>query len=434
MQRVGSTRRKKASEIPFGIRAIESGIEVDGVWISRSNTPVPSAPPSPAPASPLSSPSIVPRPHPHLKDSPDRSSSASNISRLDIPQPVHGYPGVNLRHSGPSSSSLNTPSERLKPASDLPDLTRVQPTRPTYQPRHSSQLRYSNSHDYDDDDVAPATGLESDGFSSDRKTSDGALAFSCSCSWALGRVALFADMRPASDDQTEQRVLESSPASAISEEHPLSFQREEFDSASEFSFRMASSDRINETTTILPLEPSFQSLGYPTPEPEQAPPAVPRIKLNGVDNELSATRHLTEHNWYFTKPPTPLHENENPFTTPRKNPIETQQTRRSMGLNNSEPSYSQYRNSDKDERLQKDMDTQLTPAVERHRPKSESQVIRKINSGFEILRPGTLNRPQVDDDTHSKGEINAEKPTSRKLQRRSRDVGHSRGSKFVEET
>ncbi|CAD0109298.1 unnamed protein product, partial [Aureobasidium uvarum] len=28
--------------IPFGIRAIESGIEVDGVWISRNNTPAPS--------------------------------------------------------------------------------------------------------------------------------------------------------------------------------------------------------------------------------------------------------------------------------------------------------------------------------------------------------------------------------------------------------
>lgn len=27
-------------EIPFGIRAIQSGIEVDGVWISRTNTPV----------------------------------------------------------------------------------------------------------------------------------------------------------------------------------------------------------------------------------------------------------------------------------------------------------------------------------------------------------------------------------------------------------
>jgi hypothetical protein len=26
-------------EIPFGIRAIQSGIEIDGVWISRTNTP-----------------------------------------------------------------------------------------------------------------------------------------------------------------------------------------------------------------------------------------------------------------------------------------------------------------------------------------------------------------------------------------------------------
>lgn len=32
--------------VPFGIRAIESGIEVDGVWISRSNTPAPSTAPS----------------------------------------------------------------------------------------------------------------------------------------------------------------------------------------------------------------------------------------------------------------------------------------------------------------------------------------------------------------------------------------------------
>jgi hypothetical protein len=29
----------KDDDIPFGIRAIESGIEVDGVWISRTNTP-----------------------------------------------------------------------------------------------------------------------------------------------------------------------------------------------------------------------------------------------------------------------------------------------------------------------------------------------------------------------------------------------------------
>lgn len=35
-----SQREEMKNDIPFGIRAIESGIEIDGVWISRSNTPV----------------------------------------------------------------------------------------------------------------------------------------------------------------------------------------------------------------------------------------------------------------------------------------------------------------------------------------------------------------------------------------------------------
>lgn len=32
-------REKEGAEVPFGIRAIESGVEVEGVWVSRSNTP-----------------------------------------------------------------------------------------------------------------------------------------------------------------------------------------------------------------------------------------------------------------------------------------------------------------------------------------------------------------------------------------------------------
>ncbi|KAH8737313.1 hypothetical protein BGZ61DRAFT_470774 [Ilyonectria robusta] len=35
-------------EVPFGIRAIQSGIEVEGIWISRPNTPDPSQPATPA--------------------------------------------------------------------------------------------------------------------------------------------------------------------------------------------------------------------------------------------------------------------------------------------------------------------------------------------------------------------------------------------------
>jgi hypothetical protein len=177
MQRVRSTRRRKGPEVPFGIRAIESGIEVDGVWISRSNTPAPSAPPSPASAA-----SIALRPTPpKQEDSADRSSTTSNISRLDIPQPVHAYPGAYSRHSGSYSTMQDISSKRLMPidnlhilpALDQLDLVRAQPTRPTYRPRLSSQLRYSNSHDYDDNGGAAAAALESHRFASNRKTFHG---------------------------------------------------------------------------------------------------------------------------------------------------------------------------------------------------------------------------------------------------------------------
>ena len=38
-QRRGKAYGTSKEEIPFGIRALESGIEVDGVWVSRPNTP-----------------------------------------------------------------------------------------------------------------------------------------------------------------------------------------------------------------------------------------------------------------------------------------------------------------------------------------------------------------------------------------------------------
>lgn len=51
------------SEIPFGARALERGIKVEGIWVSDNNTPLPSPqqpstpavsrPPSPTPESPL---------------------------------------------------------------------------------------------------------------------------------------------------------------------------------------------------------------------------------------------------------------------------------------------------------------------------------------------------------------------------------------------
>lgn len=57
-----------------------------------------------------------------------------------------------------------------------------------------------------------------------------------------------------------------------------------------------------------------------------------------------------------------------------------------------------------------------------------SQVVRKVNSGFEILRPGTLDTPRQSSDTADAREEYNRK--SKKLQRRSRA---SSGSNFIED-
>ncbi|KAL8715262.1 MAG: hypothetical protein Q9220_001220 [cf. Caloplaca sp. 1 TL-2023] len=140
-------RRKKGNDVPFGIRAIESGIEVDGVWISRSNTPGNSVPASPA----LSANQESTAP-PHV--TADRTSTISNMSRLEIPQPAHGHIRPNAgrsahsNHSRASGNPFDRPLSSEQSASRASSLYSEQTPRgrPTYQPRRASHLRYSNSH------------------------------------------------------------------------------------------------------------------------------------------------------------------------------------------------------------------------------------------------------------------------------------------------
>ncbi|KAL8948142.1 MAG: hypothetical protein Q9222_005641 [Ikaeria aurantiellina] len=142
-----TTRRMKGNDVPFGIRAIESGIEVDGVWISRSNTPASSVPASPALSANKEStapPLVI----------PDRTSTASNMSRLEIPQPAHGHirpnsgRSPNSNHSRVSGNPFERPLSSEQSASRASSLysEHTPRGRPTYQPRRASHLRYSNSH------------------------------------------------------------------------------------------------------------------------------------------------------------------------------------------------------------------------------------------------------------------------------------------------
>ena len=130
MQHSESVKRGRAREVPFGVRAIESGIEVEGVWISGSNTPANSIPGSPE----LSA--TTPRHKLAQEDSSANRASSSSNTRIEIPQPVHGHPEIIL----PSGNPFGNVAFEGASSSDQ----HFRGGRPTYQPRRSSHLRYSN--------------------------------------------------------------------------------------------------------------------------------------------------------------------------------------------------------------------------------------------------------------------------------------------------
>jgi hypothetical protein len=119
-------------EIPFGVKAIESGVEVEGVWISRSNTPVPSGSNS-------------------LNNSPAtsaRASVASSIILNDtflVPESTSSQSSKSRRHSliKPSWTNTKEPqpvlerdrsTERLVPESSSSRI----PFTGSSRPRHAS--------------------------------------------------------------------------------------------------------------------------------------------------------------------------------------------------------------------------------------------------------------------------------------------------------
>lgn len=142
MRHQPSVRRGRTNQVPFGVRALESGIEVDGVWISRPNTPASSLPGSPT-LSGTTQLAVQP------ESSKGRPSSSSNMSSVEIAQPLYANPEVS-RPVG-STAAARVPLERPARQHKQPPTSDHQPRgRTTYQPRRSSHLRFSNSFDPED--------------------------------------------------------------------------------------------------------------------------------------------------------------------------------------------------------------------------------------------------------------------------------------------
>lgn len=93
-------------KVPFGIRALERGIEVEGVWVSPSNTPLQGSPKS-APSTPNLDTSA-------LKNG---APTAADLPRIELPQPLYGGPYRHSartfsRDSAYSKSRSTSPSNR----------------------------------------------------------------------------------------------------------------------------------------------------------------------------------------------------------------------------------------------------------------------------------------------------------------------------------
>jgi hypothetical protein len=98
-------------DIPFGVRAIESGIEVDGVWISRSNTPVGSSRAS------IVSDNRLPRSFnnsalelPQMSYASSRGSSAAPASSFDRAVSAERLPSNDSRSGSPQNQTYQNRS------------------------------------------------------------------------------------------------------------------------------------------------------------------------------------------------------------------------------------------------------------------------------------------------------------------------------------
>lgn len=136
--------------VPFGIRAIESGIEVDGVWISRSNTPVPSSKGSPEVDGTAGSRGS--------SFQPNHSRADSDIPVLKMPRPAYaagprlsnGAPEILDKASLSPEYKIRSRSSSLEPRADERQSWRNIPQVRQYsrsRSKNPSMLRHSSTLD-----------------------------------------------------------------------------------------------------------------------------------------------------------------------------------------------------------------------------------------------------------------------------------------------
>jgi hypothetical protein len=126
-------------EVPFGIRAIERGCEVNGVWNSRTNTPL-QTPGNSNPGSPVMRPKDLGNGLLSLKKH-RRALSATAVSNLEIPEPGSTKAEAKTAPESPTDtmSEGKSSSEKENAGESSQDGQLSMRGRRAYQPKTSSR-------------------------------------------------------------------------------------------------------------------------------------------------------------------------------------------------------------------------------------------------------------------------------------------------------
>lgn len=379
-QMLEAARVEEKEDIPFGIRAIESGIEVEGVWISKSNTPAGS------------------------------TASSLNEVRLDLSQLASAIEPPRPAYATSSRSSSSN-FERAVSAERLPSDSRSSSPGRTNdsQPRSFTATRYSTNIVRNSTALNALEGLD----------------ISTMPTLRYEHVAL---------GQEQTSPSNSSGSSGETSDESDYMQIPLQDRPYEPAYLKPVNDHLSipvpaDPRTDLHLLQSHRlshvaETGQLTPRVRR--PGVSGEWASGADNVRSADEISTANNGvsYFVprqKTPSPpldavvystddvpadigIAFTNNAVSQPRKSKRTPSPPEIYM------PQSYQPRGP---QHIYEVEETPERYAVPTHQNQRESHVLRKVNSGFEILRPGTFPAPSAE-------EIAEEKRQSRRLQKKRR--------------
>ena len=404
MQHSQSVRRGRAREVPFGVRALESGIEVEGVWISGTNTPAGSTPGTPTFRANANSA--------HGEPSPERASSASTMSHLEMSQSTRGYPTVMIASDSNSQDPSPFPDRRVSSDSKQqppPISDRLPHKRPSYKPRQSSQLRYSNSMKSEDpESLAAREGnyRMPHGKGKMRQGKNHIVVLPTA-------ICLRFNIESESEYEEHDRSVSEGSGSSSGGHHETSYQPSRSQRPSnEFPHSAyPKPPRISRQAT-------YELTDIDTPGSSEYGTHIDEQDHLHVRNRHHAMTRTGQHgSTNETKNPAP--EGKDPFATPSRRPSDN-----GALVFHIDDDSTEYPMRTHDGATDQPSNTEPLVPVDASRQLGRSQIVRKVNSGFQILAPGTLDAP-IQDNATRKEDVPRNKRHSRKLQKRSRANSYS---------